>query len=82
MSREVGVDWFGLGGLLGIPYVERQEIRSDRVNYLNFSSKARQIFKLFNSREDFCRRSLEKCLEELGRHDLKKEMLPIKNEVF
>ncbi|XP_028404330.1 uncharacterized protein LOC114526973 isoform X2 [Dendronephthya gigantea] len=77
MSVAVGIDWDRLGGLMGIPYAEREEIRLDCANYAKFSLKACQIFKLFNNRKDFCRCSLEKWLEELERHDLKREILPI-----
>ena len=82
MSREVGVHWDGLGGLMDIPYVEREEIRLNFVNYPKLSSRAGQMFTRFNKREDFCRLFVGKCLEELGRHDVKGKMFPMDDEVF
>jgi hypothetical protein len=83
MSRVIGVDWDSLGGLMDIPYSEREEIRVNHVEYPNFSKKAEKTFALLIGRDDFGRRDLEKCIEELGRNDLRHEMLPVpEDEVF
>ncbi|XP_028404324.1 uncharacterized protein LOC114526970 isoform X2 [Dendronephthya gigantea] len=79
MCREVGLDWDGLGGLMDIPYEKREEIRLN-VNYPTFSSKAGQILTHYNKSEVFCRHAVRKCLEELGRHDVKDKMLPLDDE--
>jgi hypothetical protein len=81
MSRMVGVDWDNLAGLMDIPYSEREEIRANYGKYQSFSSKAEHIFKLFNDSKSYSRHILEKCFDELGRRDLKTEMLPVENEV-
>jgi hypothetical protein len=82
MSRIIGLDWDSLAGLMDIPYSDREEIRVNQAKYPSFSSKAEQMFALINWCQCFGRHNLEKCVEELGRHDLKNEMLPVKNEVF
>ena len=81
MSKVVGVEWNGLAGLMDIPYSEREEIRKNQARYPDSFSKAEKIFLLFNDREDFCRRALEKWVKELNLHDVKKEMLNI-DEVY
>mgnify|MGYP002804545692 CR=1 FL=1 len=78
----IGVDWDSLAGLLDIPYSDREEIRVNHAKYPDFFSKAERIFALFNSLECFGRNDLEKCVEELGRNDLKKQMFPVQPEVF
>ncbi|XP_028404377.1 uncharacterized protein LOC114527013 isoform X2 [Dendronephthya gigantea] len=80
MRREVGIDWDGLGGLMDIPYEKREEIKLNVANYPKFSSRAGQILTHFNKSEDFCRHAVRKCLEELGRHDVKEKMLPLDDE--
>ena len=82
MSREVGVDWDGLGGLMDIPYVEREEIRLNFANYPKLSSRAGQMFTYCNKKEDFCRLVVGKCLEELRRHDVKDKMFSMDDQVF
>ena len=82
MSRRIGFDWDSLAGLLDIPYSEREEIRVNLQKFPGSFSKAEQILELFNDSKFFDRYYLQKCLEELGRHDLKNEMLPVENEVF
>ena len=66
---------------MDIPYSKREEIRTSPAAYLSFSSKAKRVFELFNESKSFDRRNLEKYLEELGRHDLKNELLPVEDEV-
>jgi hypothetical protein len=39
-------------------------------------------FKLFNDSKSYSRHILEKRFDELGRRDLRTEMLPVENEVF
>ena len=79
MSCRLGLDWDNISGLLNIPYYEREEIR---FNFVKFSSKAEQVFRLFNNSPFFCRHLFVKCLNELGREDLIDVMLPEENKVF
>ena len=67
---------------MDIPYSEREEIRVNFGKYLSFSSKAKRVFELFNNSKCFGRHNLVKYFEELRRHDLKNEMLPVEDEVF
>ncbi len=82
ISPKVAIDWDSLAGLMDIPYSEREEIRVNYGNYPSFSSKAKRIFKLFNESKCFDRHNLVKYFEELRRHDLKNEMIPVEDEVF
>ncbi len=82
ISRKIGVDWDSLAGLMDIPYSEREKIRANQQRYPSFSSKAEQTFVLINESESFDRHNLGKCVEEFGRYDLKKEIIPVENEVF
>ena len=75
MSRAVAVDWDSLAGLMDIPYPEQEAIRFNDVNYPDYWSRAQAVFTLFNASEFFDRRLLQKYFGELGRNDLKKEML-------
>ena len=79
MSQEIGADWDDVAALLDISYSDQEQIRMS-VEHLTPSSKAEQIFKLFNSSERFDRHTLVKCLEELERHDLKNMMLSVNDE--
>ncbi len=82
ISRNVGIDWDSLAGLMDIPYAEREKIRLNKRKYPSFSSKAKRVFQLFNKSECFGRHNLVEYFEELRRHDLKNEMRPIVDEVF
>ena len=85
MSEKVGKDWNTLGGLLGIPYHQREEIRFNSSNYRSFPLKAKQIFLLYNESMFFSRCVVKKCLKELNRYDLEKEIIPVgpvENQVF
>ena len=82
MSRNVGIDWDSLAGLMDISYSEQEEIRVDHGNCLSLSSKAKRVFELFNDSKCFGRHIMVKYFEELRRHDLKNEMLPMEDEVF
>ena len=76
MSRAVAKDWDSLAGLMDIPYPEQEAIRfSDK--YPDCWSKAQAVFALFNASEFFDRRLLQKYFGELGRNDLKREMLDL-----
>ena len=75
MSRAVAVDWDSLAGLMDISYPEQEAIRFNDVNYPDYWSRAQAVFALFNASEFFDRRLLQKYFGELGRNDLKKEML-------
>ena len=77
MSKVVGVEWDSLAGLMDVPYSEREEIRMNHAKYPDSSSKAEQIFSLFNGRNDFSRSALEKYFEELDLHDVKNKMLHV-----
>ena len=66
---------------MDICYSEREEIRVNYVKYPSLSSKAKRVFELFNDSERFGRHILVKYFEELGRHDMKSEMLPMEDEV-
>ena len=75
MSRAVAIDWDSLAGLMDIPYPEQEAIRFSDVKYPDCWSKAQAVFALFNASEFFDRRLLQKYFGELGRNDLKREML-------
>ena len=77
MSIAVGVEWDSLAGLMNIPYSEREKIRMNHAKYPEFSSKAEQIFSLFNGGNEFSRSALEKYFEELDLHDVKNKMLHV-----
>ena len=80
MSCEVGIYWDNLAALMDIPYREREEIRFN-VLYRRFSSKAEQVFELFNDSECFDRNTLVKCLKELKLNNVIKKMIPMDDEV-
>jgi hypothetical protein len=82
ISENVGTDWDKLGGLLNIPYHEREEIRFNSSLYPTFPLKAERILVLFNESRVFHRRTLKNILKELGRHDLEKELNAVGNQVF
>ena len=75
MSSAVAIDWDSLAGLMDIPYPEQEAIRFNDVKYPDYWSRAKEIFALFNASEFFDRRLLQKYFGELGRNDLKTEML-------
>ena len=79
---KVGIDWDSLAGLMDIPYAEREEIKANYAKYPSFSSKAKRVLELFNDSKRFGRHILAKYFEELRRHDLKNEMIPMEDEVF
>ena len=70
LSRQVGVDWDSLAGLMDIPYEDREQIKQDEKNYPDIRSKAQKILNMFNEGSNFGRKLLVKFLEELGRHDV------------
>lgn len=80
MSWVVGIDWDSLAGLMDIPYSKQEVIRFNDLEYPDYWSRAQAVFAFFNASEFFDRRLLQKYFEELGRHDLKREMLEY--EVF
>ena len=82
VSPKVGIDWDRLAGLMDIPYAEREEIRVNYGKYPSCSSKAKRVFELFNDDKRFDRHILGEHFEELQRHDLKNEMIPVEDEVF
>ncbi len=51
-------------------------------NIRAFRQKPNVFFELFNNSKCFDRHALVKYFEELRRHDLKNEMLPVEDEVF
>ena len=75
MSRAVAKDWDSLAGLMDIPYPEQEEIRFSDMKYPDCWSKAQAVFALFSASDFFDRRLLQKYFGELGRNDLKREML-------
>ena len=79
ISHDLGIDWDGLAGLVNIPHSEQQEIR---FTYPSLSLKAKQVVELYNTSKHFDRRILVRYFEEIGRHDLVKKMLPMKDEVI
>ncbi|XP_028395834.1 uncharacterized protein LOC114519851 [Dendronephthya gigantea] len=62
---------------MDIPYYESEEIR---FNCTKFSSRGEQVLLLFNESHSFDRRIFKRCLDELGRKDLKDMLLPMENE--
>ena len=79
ISHDLGIDWDGLAGLVNIPHSEQQEIR---FTYPSLSLKAKRVVELYNTSKHFDRRILVRYFEEIGRHDLVKKMLPMKDEVI
>ncbi|XP_028405136.1 uncharacterized protein LOC114527635 [Dendronephthya gigantea] len=82
VSRMVAMDWDSLAGLMDIPYEEREEIRTNHAKYPDSLSKAEEILIHFNDSDCFDRDVLAKSLVELGRRDLKDELLPMLDEVY
>ncbi|XP_028404415.1 uncharacterized protein LOC114527038 isoform X2 [Dendronephthya gigantea] len=80
VSRMVAIDWDSLAGLLDIPYEKREEIRTNFTKYPDSPSKAEEVLEHFNGSDCFGRDILEKCADELGRHDLLKKLQPMKDE--
>ena len=80
ISQEIGADWDDVAALLGISYSDREQIRMNNVEFLSFSSKAKQVLKLFNNKQCFDRYTLVKCMEELKRQDLKNMMPSVNDE--
>ena len=64
------MDWDSLGGLLGIPYNKRDEIRRNHIDYPDSINKAEKILTIYNEQHNFSRNMLKKCLEELGCDDI------------
>ncbi|XP_028404256.1 uncharacterized protein LOC114526913 isoform X2 [Dendronephthya gigantea] len=77
ISRIIGRDWDYLAGLMDIPYAEREEVRNNYTMYPDFTSKAKKILDDFNSNDHFWLHILEKCFEEMGLGDLRRELLPL-----
>ena len=82
MSPMIAAEWNRLAALMNIPYYQQEDIRFNQTLYTTLSSKAEQIFMLFNLSEFFSRAALKKHFKELGRHDVECQMLPFENEVF
>ncbi|XP_028404412.1 uncharacterized protein LOC114527037 [Dendronephthya gigantea] len=80
VSRMVAMDWDSLAGLMDIPYEKREEIRTNFTKYPDSPSKAEEVLEHFNGSDCFGRDILEKCVDELGRHDLLKKLQPMKDE--
>ena len=72
------MDWDSLGGLLDIPYNERDEIRRNHIDYPDSFKKAEKIVAIYNEQHNFSRNMLTKCFEEMGRDDIPLEV----EEVF
>ncbi|XP_046864977.1 uncharacterized protein LOC124459560 isoform X2 [Xenia sp. Carnegie-2017] len=70
ISEIIAVDWDSLGGLLDIPYNERDEIRRNHSDYPDSFKKAEKILAIYNEQHDFSRNMLTKCFEEMGRDDI------------
>ena len=69
LSRRL-VNWYELAGLLGIDPADRYEARYN-VCYCTSHSRAEKILAIFNNMEDFSRKKLAKCLEEIRQLVLK-----------
>ncbi|XP_046855517.1 uncharacterized protein LOC124448600 [Xenia sp. Carnegie-2017] len=66
ISQKAATDWNTLGGLLEIPFEQRDEITVNHKSYPNPSAKAKKILKVFNERTDFDRHLLKKYLGEIN----------------
>ena len=64
------MDWDSLGGLLDIPYNERDEIRRNHIDYPDSINKAEKILAIYNEQHNFSRNMLRKCFEEMDRDDI------------
>ena len=82
ISRIIGSDWDSLAGLLNIPFGEREEVRLNYAKYPDFPSKAEKVLYRFNNSDRFGRDILEKCLDEMRRGDLRRELLPLQRKVL
>ncbi|XP_028411853.1 uncharacterized protein LOC114534590 [Dendronephthya gigantea] len=76
MSNEIGMDWDALAALMNIPYGKRDEIRMNASQYPDNTAKGQQILAFINESQNFDRHTLEKCVKELGRGDVKIEIHP------
>ncbi|XP_046856673.1 uncharacterized protein LOC124449811 isoform X2 [Xenia sp. Carnegie-2017] len=65
IGQKVGTDWNILGGLLEIPFEQRDEITVDDTIYPNPSARAKAILVIFNEGKKFDRYVLKICLKEI-----------------
>ena len=70
LSQRIVVDWEALAGLMNITRAERDEIRFNCFLYSDSRSRAEKILSIFNQREDFSRKKLAACLEEIQQLEL------------
>ena len=74
LSQHLVVDWDTLAALLGISTAERDDIRYSLL-YNTSNSRAEKMLAIFNNMEDFSRRKLAECLEEIGQVELKEPVI-------
>ena len=65
LSQRIVINWEALAGLMNITRAERDEIRFNCFLYNDSRSQAERILSIFNQREDFSRKKLAACLEEI-----------------
>jgi phosphoribosyl 1,2-cyclic phosphodiesterase len=75
LSRRIPVEWDHLAGLMDIPRAQRDNIRRSDKIYTDHRSRAEKILAIFNNREDFSRKRLARCLEEIQQLDLVKPII-------
>ena len=80
ISQKVATEWNELGGLLEIPFEQRDEITVNHNSYPNPSAKAKAILVIFNEGKKCDRHFLKKKLGEINL-DLD-EILSITKQVF
>ncbi|XP_046855777.1 uncharacterized protein LOC124448845 isoform X2 [Xenia sp. Carnegie-2017] len=66
IGQKVANDWNILGGLLEIPFYQRDKIAVSHKSYRNPSVNAERILEIFNEQTEFDRYLLNKCLEVIS----------------
>ena len=69
LSRQIGVQWYILGGLMDVEQVERDNIRAN-FTFIDDVAKAEKILSMFNKKKDFSREKLVECLKDIGKMGL------------
>ena len=70
LSRHIVADWNRLAAVLDVATGDRDEVRYNGV-YHTSHSRGEKMLSIFNNMEDFSRRKLAECFEEIGQLELK-----------
>ena len=68
-SRQIGVQWYILDGLMDIEQVDRDNIRANHT-FIDDVGKAEKILSMFNKKKDFTRDKLVECLKGIKKMNL------------